>query len=92
MDQRYADGENDVTYITLFLEHFEGPCNRNLRKILLNSVIVRPNTLHIGIYMIELFYKAAITSIKRYIITLLAVLGWPFTDVICTNGQNLNIA
>ena len=89
MDQRFEDRENDVTYITLFLEHFEGHCNRNLRKILLNSVIV--NTLHIGIYMIELFYKTAITSIKRYIITLLAVLGWPL-GTLCTNGQHLNIA
>ena len=61
MIQRFADRENDVTYKTQFQGHFTGVCNRNLRKIVLNSVII--STLHIGIYMIELFYKAAITSI-----------------------------
>ena len=60
MIQRFADRENDVTYKTQFQGNFKGVCNRNLRKIVLNSVII--NTLHVGIYMIELFYKAAITS------------------------------
>ena len=68
MIQRFADRENDVTYKTQFQGHFKGVCNRNLRKIVLNSVKI--NTLHVGLYMIELFYKAAITSIyTRYIIT-----------------------
>ena len=61
MIQRFADRENDVTYKTQFQGHFKGVCNINLQKIVLNSVII--NTLHVGIYMIELFYKAAITSI-----------------------------
>ena len=70
MIQRFADRENDVTYKTQLQGHFKGVCNRNLRKIVLNSVNI--NTLHVVIYMIELFYKAAITSIggsTRYIIT-----------------------
>ena len=66
MIQRFADRENDVTYKTQFQGHFKGVCNRNLRKIVLNSVII--NTLHVGIYMIELFYKAAITSAVWYVI------------------------
>ena len=61
MIQRFADRENDVTYKTQFQGHCKGVCNIHLRKIVLNSVII--NTLHVGIYMIELFYKAAITSI-----------------------------
>ena len=65
MIQRFADRENDVTYKTQFQGHFKGVCNRNLRKIVLNSVKI--NTLHVGLYMIELFYKAAIYT--RYIIT-----------------------
>ena len=64
MIQRFADRENDVTYKTQFQGHFKGVCNRNLRKMVLNSVII--NTLHVGIYMLELFYKAAITSIHVY--------------------------
>ena len=38
MIQRFADRENDVTYKTQFQGHFKGVCNRNLRKIVLNSV------------------------------------------------------
>ena len=53
--------ERDVMHIMQFQGHFKGLCKRNLRKTVLNSVII--NTLHIGIYMIELFSKAAITSI-----------------------------
>ena len=66
-----------MTYITPFQGHFEGLCNRNLCKIVLNSVII--NTLHvcIYIYMIELFSKAAITSIHVILLQILAVLGWP---------------
>ena len=89
MIQRFADRENDVTYKTQFQGHFKGVCNRNLRKIVLNSV--KNNTLHVGLYMIELFYKAAITSIHVILLQILAVLGWPF-GTLFTNGQNLNIA
>ena len=32
-----------------FQGHFKGVCNRNLRKIVLNSVKI--NTLHVGIYI-----------------------------------------
>ena len=40
---------------------------------MLNSVII--NTLHVGIYMIELFYKAAITSIHVILLQILAVIS-----------------
>ena len=89
MIQRFADGENDVMYKTQFQGHFKRVCNRNLRKIVLNSVII--NTLHVGIYMIELFYKAAITSIHVILLQILDVLGWPL-GTLFTNGHNLNIA
>ena len=58
----------------------------------LYSVII--NTLRVGIqhvYMIELFSKAAITSIHVILLHILAVLGWPL-GTSCTNGRNLNIA
>ena len=74
MIQRFADRENDVTYKTQFQGHFKGVCNRNLRKIVLNSV--KSNTLHVD--MIELFYKAATTSIHVILLHILAVLWWPF--------------
>ena len=77
-----------MTYITQFQGHFNGLCNRNLRKILLNSVII--NTLHVGIYMIELFSKAAITSIHVILLQILDVLWWPL-GTLFTNGQHLNI-
>ena len=64
-----------MAYITQFQGHFEGLCNRNLCKIVLNSVII--NTLHVCLYMIELFSKAAITSIHVILLHILAVLGWP---------------
>ena len=64
-----------MTYITQFQGHFKGLCNRNLRKIVLKSVII--NTLHVGIYMIELFSKAAITSIHVILLQILDVLWWP---------------
>ena len=51
MIQRFADRENDVTYKTQFQGHFKGVCNINLRKIVLNSVII--NTLHVGIYIYD---------------------------------------
>ena len=86
MIQRFADRENDVTYKTQFQGHFKGVCNRNLRKIVLNSVKI--NTLHVGLYMIEL---SAITSIHVILLQILAVLGWPF-GTLFTNGQNVNIA
>ena len=41
--------------------------------------------------MIELFYKAAITSIHVILLQTSAVLGWPF-GTLFTNGQNVNIA
>ena len=56
---------------------------------MLNSVKI--NTLHVGLYMIELFYKAAITYIHVILLQILAVLGWPL-GTLFTNGQNLNIA
>ena len=56
---------------------------------MLNSVKI--NTLHVGIYMIELFYKAATTCIHVILLQILAVLGWPF-GTLFTNGHNLNIA
>ena len=91
MIQRFADRENDVTHKTQFQGHFTGVCNRNLRKIVLNSVII--NTLHVGIglYMTELFYKAAITSIQVILLQIVAVLMWPF-GTLFTNGPNLSIA
>ena len=89
MIQRFADRENDVTYKTQFQGHFKGVCNRNLRKIVLNSVII--NTLHGGIYMIELFYKVAITSIHVILLQILGVLGWPL-GTLFTNGKKMNIA
>ena len=89
MIQRFADRENDVTYKTQFQGHFKGVCNRNLRKIVLNSDII--NTLHVGIHMFELFYKAAITSIHVILLHILDVLGWPL-GTLFTNGQHLNIA
>ena len=78
-----------MTYITQFQGHFKGLCNRNLRKLVSNSVII--NTLHVG--MIELFSKAAITSIGLHVILLkvLVVLGWPLGTVFA-NGPNLNSA
>ena len=36
----FADRKNDVTYLTQFQGHFQGLCNINRRKILLNSVII----------------------------------------------------
>ena len=78
-----------MTYKTQFQGHFKGVCNRNLRKIVLNSVKI--NTLHVGLYMIELFYKAAITSIHVILLQILAVLGWPL-GTLFTNGEKLNIA
>ena len=81
-----------MTYITQFQGHFKGLCNRNLRKIVLNSVKI--NTLHVGIklyIMIELFSKAAFTSIHVILLQILAVLGWPL-GTLFTNGQLLNIA
>ena len=84
MIQLFADRENDVTYKTQFHGRVKGVCNRNLRKIVLN-------TLHVGIYMIELFYKAAITSIHVILLQILDILGWPF-GTLFTNGQHLNIA
>ena len=89
MIQRFADRENDVTYKTQFQGHFKGVCNRNLRKIVLNSVII--NTLHVGIYRIELFYIAAITSIHVILLQILDFLWWPL-GTLFTNGPNLNIA
>ena len=74
MIQRFADRENDVTYKTQFQGHFKAVCNRNLRKIVLNSVKI--NTLHVGIYMIELFYKAAITSIHVILLQISRVAVW----------------
>ena len=56
---------------------------------MLNSVII--NTLHVGIYMIELFSKAAITSIDVILLHTLDVLWWPL-GTLFTNGHNLNIA
>ena len=50
-----------MIYVTQFQGHCKGLCSRNIRKIVLNYVII--NTLHVGIYMIELFSKAAIPSI-----------------------------
>ena len=41
--------------------------------------------------MIELFYKAAITSIHVILLQILDVLGWPL-GTLFTNGQNLKIA
>ena len=41
--------------------------------------------------MIELFYKAAITSIDVILLKILDVLGWPL-GTLFTNGQKLNIA
>ena len=76
MEKLFADRKNDVTYTTQFQGHFKGLCKRNLRKIVLNSVII--NTLHVGIYMIELFSKAAITSIHDILLHILDVLWWPF--------------
>ena len=51
------------------------------------------NPLHVGVYMIELFSKAAIISVGLHVILLqiLAVLWWSL-GTLCTNGQNLNIA
>ena len=78
-------------YITQFQGHFKGLCNINLGKIVLNYVII--NTLHVGIYiyMIELFSKAAITSIHVILLQILAVLAWPL-GTLFTNWQNVNIA
>ena len=78
-----------MTYITHFQGYFKGLYNINLHKRVLNSVII--NTLHVGIYIIELFSKAAITSIHIILLQILAVLGWPL-GTLCTNGQKLNIA
>ena len=89
MEYLFADRKNDVTYITQFLGHFTGLCNINLRKIVLNYVIII--TLHVGICMIELFSKAAITSIHVIVLHILAVIGWPL-GTLFTNGQHLNIA
>ena len=75
-----------MTYKTQFQGHFKGICNRNLRRIVLNSAKII--TLHVGIYMIELFYKAAITSMHVILLHILAVLGWPL-GTLFTNGQNL---
>ena len=60
--------ERRDVHITQCQGHFKGLCNRNLRTIMLNSVII--NTSHVGIYiyMIELFSKAAITSIHVIIL------------------------
>ena len=55
----------------------------------LNPVII--NTLHVGVYMIELFSKAAIISVHVILLQILAVLWWSL-GTLCTNGQNLNIA
>ena len=55
----------------------------------LNPVIV--NTLHVGVYMIELFSKAAIISVHVILLHILAVLWWSL-GTLCTNGQNVNIA
>ena len=84
MEYLFADRKNDVTYVTLFQGHFKWLCNRCLRKIVLNSV-------HVGIYMIELFSKAAITSIHVILLQILALLGWPLCTL-CANRHNLNIA
>ena len=66
MDQLFADRVNDVTYITVFPGHFKWH-NKHLHKKVLNYV--RINALHVNVYRIELFYKAAITCYTCYIIT-----------------------
>ena len=78
-----------MTYTTQFQEHFKGVCNRNLRKIVLNSVII--NTLHVGIYIIVLLSKAAITSIHVILLQILTVVECSL-GTLFTNGHNLNIA
>ena len=55
----------------------------------LNPVII--NTLHVGVYMIELFSKAAIISVHVILLQILAVLWWSL-GTLCTNGKNLKIA
>ena len=55
---------------------------------MLKSVIM--NTLHGGIYMIELFSKAANTSIHVILVQILDVLWWPL-GTLSTNGENVNI-
>ena len=76
---------------TQFQGYFKGLYNINLRKIVLNSFII--NTLHVGIYIytIELFSKAAITSIHVILLHILAVLGRPL-GTLFTDGHHLNIA
>ena len=76
-------------YITLFQGHFKGLCNINVCNKKLNPVII--NTLHVGVYMIELFSKAAIISVHVILLQILAVLWWSL-GTLCTNGQNWNIA
>ena len=49
------------------------------------------NTLHVGVYMIELFSKAAIISVHVIVLHILAVIWWSL-GTLCTNGQNVNIA
>ena len=45
----------------------------------LNPVII--NTLHVGVYMIELFSKAAIISVHVILLQILAVLWWSLGTV-----------
>ena len=67
MDQLFADRVNDVTYITVFPGHFKWHNNKHLHIKVLNYV--RINALHVDVYRVELFSKAAITCYTRYIIT-----------------------
>ena len=55
----------------------------------LNPVMI--NTLHVGVYMIELFSKAAIISVHVILLQILAVIWWSL-GTLCTNGQHFNIA
>ena len=52
MDQLFADRVNDVTYITVFQEHFKWHNNKHLHIKVLNYVTI--NALHVDVYRVEL--------------------------------------
>ena len=51
-----------MMYITQFQGHFKGLCNRNLRKIVLNSVIIKGNSNPVGL---NVCYSTSIPHVPK---------------------------